>query len=420
MGWLIAGLVLYFLLVMAERAIVAVTPHEMDVLRAEGSPSARRVIKIAGDNNRRSLAALSLSRILVIIWVCVSGAQLIRHGVYAWYQHNAQQYGDGIAPQPGAVTWLGIFIPAIAIFAFLLLRINQIDFRKSKRSVVVFWLMRLSRLIRICQILFSPFLPKNKPEVKTSAPVAQTKKSREQESGKKRDIEILKSIAKFGDVTIRQVMQPQPKITALDKDTDFRKVLRIIRQSGFSRLPVYEDTIDNVIGTLYVKDILKDTDQPAGFDWQQYVRPEPMIVPETKLISELLQDFKQQKRHLAVAVDEYGGTSGLVTLEDILEEVIGEIRDEFDEDNEIPPYKQLDINTFLFSGATMINDVCQIAGLDPETFEDVRGDADTIAGLVLTMIGDIPQPGDQTTWGPYTFTVERANKRRIEQVRLDI
>jgi CBS domain containing-hemolysin-like protein len=416
MSWLVAGLILYVLMVMAERAIVAVTPHELDVLRAEGTPSARRVIAVAGNQSRRSLAALSLGRVLVVVWMSIAGARLLLHAIYKWYQ---TAYQEGIQPAPGLVVLFAIFLPVTALFAFLLLKISQIDLRKSKREIVVFWLQRLSRLVRIFQVLFRPFLPEQEPE-RIAANTPHQKKTKEQEPGKRRDIEILKSIAKFGDVTIRQVMQPQPNITAIENNTNFRKVLQIIRQSGFSRLPVFEDTIDNVIGTLYVKDILRFTDQPADFNWLQFVRTDTIIVPETKPISELLQDFKKRKRHMAVVVDEFGGTSGLVTMEDILEEVIGEIRDEFDEDNEIPPYKQLDMNTFLFSGATMINDVCQIAGLDPETFEEVRGDADTIAGLVLTLIGDIPQAGDQTQWGSYLFTVERANNRRIDQIRLQV
>ncbi len=416
MSWLVAGLILYVLMVMAERAIVAVTPHELDVLRAEGTPSARRVIAVAGHESRRSLAALSLGRVLVVVWMSIAGARLLLHAIYRWYQPASP---EGIQPSPGLVVLFATFLPATALFAFILLKISQIDLRKSKREIVVFWLQRLSRLIRIFQVLFRPFLPEQEPE-RPAANTPHQKKTREQEPGKRRDIEILKSIAKFGDVTIRQVMQPQPNITAIENNTNFRKVLQIIRQSGFSRLPVFEDTIDNVIGTLYVKDILRFTDQPADFNWMHYVRTDTIIVPETKPISELLQDFKKRKRHMAVVVDEFGGTSGLVTMEDILEEVIGEIRDEFDEDNEIPPYKQLDMNTFLFSGATMINDVCQIAGLDPETFEEVRGDADTIAGLVLTLIGDIPQAGDQTQWGSYLFTVERANNRRIDQIRLQV
>lgn len=419
MGWLIAGFILYVLMVMAERAIVAVTPHELDVLRAGGTPSARRVIAVAGHQSRRSLAALSLGRVLLVVWMSISGARLLMNSVEHYFYSIAGPNPNGVYPSPGIVIWMVTFIPAIALFAFFLLKISQLDLRKSKREIVVFWLQRLSPLIRACQVFFSPFLPSEEVDQQV-VQAANPKKNREQESGKKRDIELLKSIAKFGDVNIRQVMQPQPNITAIEKQTNFRKVLQIIRQSGFSRLPVYEDNIDNIIGTLYVKDILRYTEESSSFDWWQFVRTDTFIVPETKPISELLQDFKKRKRHMAVAVDEYGGTSGLVTMEDILEEIIGEIRDEFDEDNEIPPYKQLNLTTFLFSGATMINDVCQIAGLNPETFEEVRGDADTIAGLVLALFGDIPQAGEQTRWGPYLFTVERANKRRIDQIRLEV
>ena len=413
MGWLLAGIVFFVLIVVAEKALIAVTPHELDILRAEGTPSARRVVGLADENSHRSLAAVAIGRLFLLVAIVLNGANTLFF--QAFFQKTTDylsaQYGLGFLAKP-----IMAFILS-AIFAFLLWKISQINLRRAQRPIAGFWLQRLSPIILFCHFLFRPFLPKKAVvPVAPQHPTTETPSPVQQDTGK-RDIEILKSIAKFGDVTIRQVMQPQPKIVALEVQTPFEEVLSLIRTSDFSRIPVYEDDMDNVIGTLYVKDIMDGIGAPPGFDWKARIRPDVFIVPETKPISELLLEFKIRRLHLAIVVDEYGGTAGLVTMEDILEEVTGEIRDEFDEENEIPPYKQLDDKNFLFAGTTTINDVCHITGIDLDTFEAVRDDADTIAGLALELIGDIPAVGDQVTWGQYLITIEKANNRRIEEVR---
>lgn len=232
-------------------------------------------------------------------------------------------------------------------------------------------------------------------------------------------MELLKSIVKFSDVTVKQVMQPRSKVVAVDFRTNFSELLGVVREAGFSRLPVYDEDLDNVTGILYVKDLVSHLDKPATFEWQSLIRTNLQLVPEAKRVSELLQEFKRNKRHMAIVVDEYGGSSGIVTMEDILEEITGEIRDEFDEESEIR-YRKLDDHNYLFEGQTLLNDVCRIAGLAPGTFDEVRGAADTLAGLALELKGDIPKTGTELSWNGYLLTVITADERRIEQLKLTI
>jgi putative hemolysin len=235
----------------------------------------------------------------------------------------------------------------------------------------------------------------------------------------KRELELLRSIVQFGDVTVKQVMQPRSKVVSVDFRTLYPELLVIVRETGFSRLPVVDEELDNVTGILYVKDLIPYLDAPDSFEWQALVRTDIMVVPESKRGSELLEEFKREKMHLAIVVDEYGGTAGIVTLEDILEEVTGDIRDEFDEDSEIR-FRKLDDRNYLFDGQTLLNDVCRITGINSAAFETLRGNSDTIAGLVLEIRGDIPVTGEEVACKSCTLTVTAANNRRIEQVRITL
>ncbi len=412
MGWLIAGLIVYFLMVVAEKALIAVTPHELEMLRAEGTPSARRVVNMTEENSRSFLAAVAIGRLFMLVAIAV--------GLSNWLLF--QPFFQNIAEHSSSPEFFRFLLALAAILpvSLVLWKMTGMSLRRPQNPVAGFWLQRLSVLITICSIIFKPFLPKKNQPMPVEATDPPNQEEQQQIDSSKGEIEMLKSIARFGDVTVRQVMQPQPKIVALDLQTPFNEVLALIRTSDFSRLPVFEGDLDNVKGTLYVKDIVDAIGAPADFDWTRRIRPDVFIVPESKPVSELLREFKERHLHLALVVDEYGGTAGLVTLEDILEEVTGEIRDEFDEDNEIPPYQQITTTEFLFSGSTMINDVCQITGIDADTFDEFREDADTIAGLVLAIFGDIPAVGDEVRWNQYLFTIVKADNRRIEEVRLTI
>ena len=232
-----------------------------------------------------------------------------------------------------------------------------------------------------------------------------------------REVDILKSIVKFGDVPVKQIMRARVDVSALDVDMSYHEMLRDLRKAGYSRMPVYRDDFDTVIGILFVKDLVLHLDEPDDFTWQQLIRDNVYYVPEAKKIDVLLREFQSERLHMAIVVDEYGGSAGIVTLEDIMEEVIGEIRDEFDAGQDIE-FEKLDEYTYVFEGKTMLNDVCRIVGVDTSEFDVLRGDADSVAGLLLEVVGYIPRKGREILLHDYRFRVESVNKRRVEKVRV--
>lgn len=233
------------------------------------------------------------------------------------------------------------------------------------------------------------------------------------------DIDILKRIVKFSDVTVRQIMRVRVDMIAADLTTDYHTILQLIRDSGYSRIPIYEEDSDNVRGVLYVKDLIGHLSGPADFDWKELVRTDTMFIPENKKISDLLRDFQQEKVHMAIVVDEYGGTAGLVTLEDILEEVIGDIQDEFDAEPEVI-YQKVDDLNYIFDGKTMLNDVCRIIGLSTDTFDAVRGDADSFAGLILEMLSSMPELDQEIVFDNFRFKIVSVTERRIEEILITL
>lgn len=228
---------------------------------------------------------------------------------------------------------------------------------------------------------------------------------------------ILKGIIKFGDIAVREIMHPRVDVTAVDDSSTFTGLLSIINESGYSRIPIYNDNLDNVTGILYIKDLIPHIQQPADFDWQPLQRP-AFFVPENKRINDLLQEFQTKKIHMAIVVDEYGGTSGIVTLEDILEEIVGEINDEFDSEIDEISYTMVDEHTYIFEGKTLLNDFCKVIGVDDRMFQEVKGESDTLAGLVLEMAGRIPDATEQFEYGRFILKPEVVDKRSIKMIRV--
>lgn len=233
------------------------------------------------------------------------------------------------------------------------------------------------------------------------------------------EIELLKSIVKFGNVPVKQIMCARVDIKALEIKNTFKELLKMVRESGYSRIPVYEENFDSVIGFLYAKDLLKHLNEPHDFDWHHLIRKNPFFIPENKKIDDLLKEFQDKRVHVAIVVDEYGGTSGLITLEDVLEEIIGEIQDEFDDHEEVE-YKKINDFNFLFEGKTMINDVCRLVGVESTTFDDVRGDSDSVAGLILEKVGKLPQLDSVIPIKNYKFKIVAVDKRRIRQIKVTL
>ena len=228
---------------------------------------------------------------------------------------------------------------------------------------------------------------------------------------------MLKGIIRFGDETAKEVMTSRQNIVDLDIRCNYSEVLKCIVDNNYSRIPVYQDNTDNIRGILYIKDLLPHLTKGSNFRWQSLIRP-PYFVPETKKIDDLLREFQENKVHIAIVVDEFGGTSGIVTLEDILEEIVGEINDEYDEEEKF--YSKLNYNTFIFEGKTLLTDFCRILNVDDEEFAEVEGDADTLAGLLLEIKGDFPSIHEKIDYKNYTFEVMNVDERRISKIKVTV
>jgi gliding motility-associated protein GldE len=233
----------------------------------------------------------------------------------------------------------------------------------------------------------------------------------------KEEEKILKGIVNFGNTNVGSIMIPRIDVTTIDIKSGFRAVIALIIDSGFSRIPVYSESFDNVKGVLYAKDVLPFMNNPDNFKWQVLIR-QPYFVPETKKINDLLKEFQVKKIHMAMVIDEYGGTSGIVTLEDILEEIVGEITDESDEDEIL--YRKIDDQSYIFDGKVLVDDFCSIVNIDQEVFREIRGESETLAGLILEMTGEIPRKDQVINYQDLRFRIESADKRRIKEIRVDI
>ena len=226
---------------------------------------------------------------------------------------------------------------------------------------------------------------------------------------------MLEGIVRFGDETAKEIMTSRQDIVDLDFSSTFPKVLQCIVDNNYSRIPVYQKSIDNVRGILYIKDLLPHLGKPATFRWQSLIRP-PYFVPETKKIDDLLREFQANKVHIAIVVDEFGGTSGLVTLEDILEEIVGEINDEYDDEEK--NFVRINANTYVFEGKTLLSDFYKVLHLDDDVFKDIEGDADTLAGLMLELKGDFPVVHEKLEFNFFTFEILELDERRISKVKV--
>ena len=228
---------------------------------------------------------------------------------------------------------------------------------------------------------------------------------------------ILKGIVKFVNTDVKQIMKSRVDVTAIDYKTNYDVLINTILECGFSRIPVYKENFDNIAGILYIKDLLSSLNGKGNINWQPLIRT-PFFVPENKKIDDLLTEFQEKKIHLAIVVDEYGGTSGIVTLEDIIEEIVGEISDEFD--IEELTYSRLDESNYVFEGKTALNDLYRIVGIEGDVFEKAKGDSDTLAGFILELAGKIPEKNEKITFENFIFTIEAADARRIKRVKVTI
>ena len=319
------------------------------------------------------------------------------------------------------------FLLEIILVTFLILLFGEVLPKVYASRNALLFAKKMSKFIHTVNILLTPFSTPliaitkwieqkfgSKASNFSVETLSQALELTSQDATSKDEQKILHGIVNFGNTETVQIMKPRIDVFALSDTETYEEVLSKILKNGYSRNPVYSENIDNIIGVLYAKDLLAHLNKKS-FDWQTLLR-EPFFVPENKKLDDLLGDFRAKKNHLAIVVDEYGGTSGVVTLEDVIEEIVGDINDEFDEED--VSYSKIDANNYIFEGKTSIKDFCKILDdEDEDIFEEEKGESETLAGFILEISGKFPKKGTEINFKNYTFTIEALDKKRIKQVK---
>lgn len=394
----------------AEIAFFSLSPSDISELNASKQSRDKR-IQLLREDSERTLATILITNNLVnvtIIMLCnYIFAQLVNFGNAVWLQ----------------------FLCITVLLTFILLLFGEIMPKVFSRQNPLAFCRRSVGGISICRSVFWPLetillrsgILAEKVVQKESHVLSVDDLEQALELTDKNDIKdersMLKGIIRFGDETAKEVMTSRQDIVDLDIKCSYADVLKCIVENNYSRIPIYQENEDNIRGVLYIKDLLPHLSKPSTFRWQSLIRP-PYFVPETKKIDDLMREFQENKVHIAIVVDEFGGTSGIVTLEDILEEIVGEINDEYDEDTK--NYSKLNYNTYLFEGKTLLSDFCKVLNVDDDEFVDVEGDADTLAGLLLEIKGDFPSMHEKIDYKNYTFEVMEIDQRRISKVKVTV
>ena len=392
----------------SEVAFFSLTPGDLNEIGEENRP-ADPVIKRLLERSEYLLASILIANNFVNVAVVM----LCTYAINAWINFSA-------APLLG-------FVLETILLTFLLLLFGEIMpkiyAQKNSLRFVRFSASVLSGLERFCRpfskILVNSTSVINKALAKKKYDISVDELSKALELTSTEipeEKEMLAEIIKFYNKTADEIMTPRLDMEDIEIKISFREVVDFIIKSGYSRIPVYSETEDNIKGILYIKDLLPYIDKPDTFRWQSLIRP-AYFVPETKKINDLLEEFQVKKVHMAIIVDEYGGTSGIVTMEDILEEIVGEINDEYDEKEET--YTKLSNNTYIFEACTLLNDFIKIVDADPDSFKDIEGEADTLAGLILEIKGELPGKNDVITYQSHKFTILEVDNRRIKKIKYE-
>lgn len=413
--YIISGIILILLLILSalvsgsEVAFFSLSKNQINTFRNSNSKGDNRIYQLI-KNPQKLLATILIFNNFINVGI-VTLATFVTWRIF------------------GTTTLTGVVIISLTfITTFAIVFFGEIIPKVYANSNNDVFAKMTSRLMQMAESLFSPLswallsfskvvekrietrnYDISKEEIHKALEITANGQATEEEK------EILKGIVNFGTLSVKQVMKSRLDITAFDIDLDFHDLMDKINKCGFSRIPVFRETIDKIEGILYIKDLLPYVDRDENFKWQPLLRP-GYFVPENKKIDSLLKDFQERRVHISIVVDEYGGTSGLITLEDIIEEIVGEIRDEFDAD-EIA-YNKLDENTYVFEGRTSLNDFCKVIGKDPSIFDNVKGESESLAGLILELSSKIPRLGEKTEYGELVFTVVAVDNRRIKRIRI--
>ena len=415
-GAIVAGVLACILLVFSgfasgsEIAFFSLNPNDLNQLNESSADGDKQILQLREDSER-TLATILITNNLInvtIIMLCnYFFAQVVNFGNAVWLE----------------------FVIITVLLTFLLLLFGEImpkvycgQHALSVCRSFVPAIMALRKLFwPLSNVLIKSGALAEKVVTKESHVLSVDDLEQALELTDKKELKdeqnMLEGIVRFGDETAKEVMTSRQDVIDLDFNSTFPEVLKCIVDNNYSRIPVYQGSIDNIRGILYIKDLLPHLTKPATFRWQSLIRP-PYFVPETKKIDDLLRDFQSNKVHIAVVVDEFGGTSGIVTLEDILEEIVGEINDEYDEEEH--NYVRVNANTYIFEGKTLLSDFYRILDIDDDVFEEVEGDADTLAGLMLEIKGDFPRIHEKMEYAQFTFETIEVNEHRISKVKVII
>ena len=392
----------------SEIAFFSLSPNDLNELEESNDKRDQQIMELR-NNSERTLATILITNNLVNVTIIMLCNYFFSHLV---------DFGNAV--------WLE-FVVITVLLTFLLLLFGEIIpkvycaqhalavCRKFAGSIIV--LRRLFRPLATVLIrsgILAEKVVQTENHVLSVDDLEQALELTDKTELKDEQI-MLEGIVRFGDETAKEIMTSRQDVVALDFRSPFPDVLHCIVENNYSRIPVYQNSIDNVRGILYIKDLLPHLAKPSTFRWQSLIRP-PYFVPETKKIDDLLREFQANKVHIAIVVDEFGGTSGLVTLEDILEEIVGEINDEYDEEEK--NYVRINANTYVFEAKTLLSDFYKVLRLDDDTFEEIEGDADTLAGLMLELKGDFPAVHEKLEYKNFTFEILELDERRISKVKV--
>jgi len=415
---LITGIIIVLILLVcsaaasgSETAFFSLSPAQLSEIRASKSSSGKRIVHLL-ENSRLLLATILISNNLINVGIVIISTFLVNH--YLDFSANLL---------------LG-FIFQVVVITSLLLLLGEImpKILATRNPVKIASIMALP-LSLIQRILYpfsrllvhsTRFIDKRQAYKNHNITLDDISNAIDITADGKVDAEdrkIMKSITRFGDINAREIMSPRVDLTTIDNSLSFSRVQKIIIESGYSRIPVYNETPDTITGILYIKDLLPHLSEGDTFNWEKLVRP-PFFIPENKPINDLMQEFQEKKIHMAVVVDEYGGTSGIITLEDIIEEIVGEINDEFDIEAENTFFSRIDDQNYIFEGKTTINDMCRVLNIDDRIFDEAKGESESLAGLILELAGKMPSAGETFTFNRFVFRIESVDKRRIKKVKI--
>ena len=404
---LIALLVFSFAVCGAQVAFFSFSLKDINLLKTKPQPAYQRIISLL-ENPNTLLASLLIANIFSAIAIVVI-TNLIIDSILHLHELSWGWIAAFFVKVLVVTTLLSLFAE---ILPKMYARQNNIRFAKDFGVIIegVFYLFsRMGNWLIKYSDMLETRINKNK--------VGELSEEELKNTGSEEERNILKGIEKFGNMTVKQIMRTRLFVTGIEQDISFAELLKSVEELHYSRIPVYKENLDNISGMIHTKDILPFIGYPEDYEWHGLMRI-PYFIHEHKMIEDLFREFQTKHIHFAIVVDEFGGTSGIVTLEDIMEEIIGDIKDEFDEDDS--SFKKIDDNNYIFEGRTMMYDVCKALQIPGDTFDKIKGESDSLAGLVLEVAGDIPKLNDIINAGDFQFTILETDKNRLQKIKVTI